>query len=203
MKFLKRFKMEDGKKILLEYSSVPDNEEIIFEYEEVKELPPKEEFWIDTRYNYDENKFEQVYVPIVKSETEMTMSAMKELLRKTISIEFLSKEELNKYKFIFPEYKLDHPYVKNDVVFKDNTLYKCKISHTSNYGLLPSITPDYWKDLLKEEEEVKATPFYRDVTYKKGDHVIYYRKIYESLEKQSGVTPEDNPKTWKFIKNEG
>ena len=81
-------------------------------------------------------------------------------------------------------------------------MYRCKKKHKSNYESLPQLGDEFWEEINpkgKKVEQPKDVPFYsNDITYHQGDLVMYYGKVYESLEKQSGKSPEASPKTWQL-----
>lgn len=196
MKYLIR---TDERDYLVDFVSV--NEEYKYFYQEIEPLPRKEGFSVETYWDDTDKKLKQKYMEIPKTEEELTLEALKEQARKGLDLSRMTNEELQKNIYLFANYRQDEEYVIGDLVKHLDKLYRCKKKHKSSYESLPQLGDEFWEEINpkgKKVEKPKEVPFYsNDITYNQGDLVMYYGKVYESLERQSGKNPESSPKTWK------
>lgn len=197
MKYLIR---TDERDYLVDFTSV--EQEYKYFYQEIEPLPQKEGFSVETYWDDTDKKLKQKYMEIPKSEEELTLEALKEQARKGLDLSSMTEEELQKNIYLFDDYRQDEEYVVGNLIKHLGKLYRCKKKHKSSYETLPQLNSDYWEEVNakgKKVEKPTEVPFYSsDLTYNKGDLVMYYGKIYESLERQSGKSPESSPKTWKL-----
>lgn len=197
MKYLIR---TDERGYLVDFISV--EQEYKYFYQEIEPLPQKDGFIVETYWDDTDKKIKQKHVEIQKTEEELTLNALKEQVRKGLDLSSMTEEELQKNIYLFDDYRQDEEYVVGSLVKHLGKLYRCKKKHKSNYESLPQLGDEFWEKINpkgKKVEQPKDVPFYsNDITYHQGDLVMYYGKVYESLEKQSGKSPEASPKTWQL-----
>lgn len=195
MKYLIR---TDERGYLVDFVSV--EQEYKYFYQEIEPLPQKEGFIVETYWDDTSKKLKQKYMEIPKTEEELTLEALKEQVRKGLDLSSMTEEELQKNIYLFDDYRQDEEYVVGSLIKHLGKLYRCKKKHKSNYETLPQLNSDYWEEVNakgKKVEKPTEVPFYsNDLTYKVGDLVKYYGKVYKSLARQSGKNPEESPGTW-------
>ena len=197
MKF--KIRIKNGKPV--DFQTYTEKEEYTPKFIEIEPLPQKEGFYIETYLDETEVTVKQRYVEIPKTEEELTLNALKEQARKGLDDTQMTKDEVKKNLYLFEKYQQDKGYSKGDLVQHLDKLYRCRKKHTSSYDTLPQLDSGHWEEVNGKGETIEPSveiPFYSDdLTYNKGDLVMYYGKVYESLERQSGKNPESSPKTWK------
>ena len=93
-------------------------------------------------------------------------------------------------------YPLGHYVVYND------KLFRALVTHNSNYENIPINTKDLWVEVQTDTSEYdklwnQAGYWSADLTYKKGDLVRYYNKLYRSLKDKNVSNPEKSD--WELI----
>ena len=77
----------------------------------------------------------------------------------------------------------------------NDKLYLSRRSHNSTYENIPINDPELWSEI--ELGNASAEFWATDKTYKKGDMVIYYNKLYRSLKDKNVSNPEKSD--WELI----
>ena len=193
---------EDAKEIISTHFLSDETENIKHELIELDKMPEKEGYTQELVYDKESKGYKLHYVEIPKTEEELTLEALKEQVRKGLNLSNMTDEELQKKIYLFDKFRQDEEYVVGDLVKHLGKLYRCKKKHKSSHESLPQLGDEFWEEINpkgKKVEKPKEVPFYsNDITYNQGDLVMYYGKVYESLERQSGKNPESSPKTWKL-----
>ena len=193
---------KDVKEIVSTHMLPDESENIKHELIELVPLSEKAGYTQELVYDKESKSYKFNYVEIPKSEEELTLEALKEQVRKGLDLSSMTDEELQKKIYLFDNYRQDAEYVVGDLVKHLGKLYRCKKKHKSNYDSLPQLGDEFWEGINakgKKVEQPKDVPFYsNDTTYHPGDLVMYYGKVYESLERQSGKNPESSSNTWKL-----
>jgi hypothetical protein len=98
-------------------------------------------------------------------------------------------------------------YVEGHHVVYNNRLFMALKTHNSSYENIPINDKKLWFEVplgASESEYDKlwkqATNWYADLTYKKGDLVIYYNKLYRSLKDKNVSNPEKSD--WELIERD-
>ena len=97
-------------------------------------------------------------------------------------VETLDDEHALKGVELFPNWKVNNPYVIGDRVRYDGILYKCLIAHTSQSDWIPKNAVSLWARVLIPDPEVIPEWEQPGSTnpYMKGDKVRHIGKIWVS-----------------------
>ena len=95
----------------------------------------------------------------------------------------LSDEDALEAVNLFENWHSGEPYVKDQRVNFEGTLYKCLQSHTSQDAWTPTAAPSLWAKVLIPDENVIPEWEQPDSTnpYMKGNKVSFDGKVYESI----------------------
>jgi hypothetical protein len=110
----------------------------------------------------------------------------------------LSDEDALEAVDLFPNWKPDKPYVKDDKVRFEGILYKCLQAHNSITPWTPTSSPSLWAKVLIPDENVIPEWEQPDSTnpYMKGDKVVFEGTVYESLIDNNIWSPAAYPGGW-------
>ncbi len=120
--------------------------------------------------------------------------------RKLVRVDELSEEELLDMIDLYPQYKIDYPYVVGDIFKYEGKLYKVIQAHTSLENWLPNNLPALYLSLMPENvipEWVQPTGSHD--AYNIGDMVIFETKVYECIIDGNTWSPKDYPQGWQLI----
>lgn len=136
------------------------------------------------------------------------MDSAMEFARKNIDLASISKDELSKLVYVYPQYNATRKenYTIGELVEQHGKLYKCKKEHKADYQNMPNLDDGtYWQEVTGTGEVVekkKVYPFYSsDVSYSTGDEVQRYGKNYKYIgrTKEAGKDPETEREYWELI----
>ena len=122
--------------------------------------------------------------------------------RKLIRVDELSEEELFEMIDLYPQYKMDYPYMVGDIFKYEGKLYKVIQTHTSQLDWVPDELPALYLNLMPDNvipEWVQPTGGHD--AYNIGDKVIFEGNVYESLIDGNSWSPKDYAQCWKEIKD--
>ena len=93
----------------------------------------------------------------------------------------LSDEDALEAVNLFPNWKPDEPYLADQRVNYEGTLYKCLQPHTSQESWTPTAAASLWAKVLIPDENVIPEWEQPDSTnaYQIGDRVMFGGKVYE------------------------
>ena len=120
--------------------------------------------------------------------------------RKLIRVDDLSEEELLDMIDLYPQYKINYPYVIGDIFKYEGKLYKVIQEHASQEDWIPSELPALYLNMMPENvipEWIEPTGSHD--AYNIGDKVIYEGEVYESIIDGNTWSPTDYPQGWQLV----
>jgi chitodextrinase len=99
---------------------------------------------------------------------------------------------------LFPIWRADATYEKDDRVRYDTILYKCLQNHIAQEAWTPTAAPSLWAKVLIPSPDVIPEWEQPDSTnpYQIGDKVRFEGKVYESVIANNIWSPRDYPQGW-------
>lgn len=113
----------------------------------------------------------------------------------------LSDEDALEAIDLFPNWKSDTTYVKDDKVKFEGILYKCLQAHNSIASWTPTSSPSLWTKVLIPDPNVIPEWEQPDSTnpYMIGDMVMFEGQVYESVINNNIWSPSAYPAGWQLI----
>ena len=113
----------------------------------------------------------------------------------------LSDEDALEAVNLFENWHSGEPYIKDQRVNFEGTLYKCLQPHTSQEAWTPVAAPSLWAKVLIPDANVIPEWEQPDSTnpYMKGDKVMFEGQTYESVIDNNIWSPSAYPAGWKAI----
>ena len=113
----------------------------------------------------------------------------------------LSDEDALEAVDLFPIWRENEKYIKDQRVKYEGILYKCLQAHTSQANWMPTAAPSLWAKVLIPDENVIPEWEQPDSTnpYMKGDKVMFEGSIYESAIDNNIWSPATYPAGWTLI----
>lgn len=113
----------------------------------------------------------------------------------------LSDEDALEAINLFENWHIGEPYVKDQRVNFEGTLYKCLQAHTSQDAWTPIAAPSLWAKVLIPDANVIPEWEQPDSTnpYMIGDKVTFEGNIYESTINNNIWSPSAYPAGWKQL----
>lgn len=137
-------------------------------------------------------------VDTTKNLDEQRLESLNLLIDAVLKIEKNKKAVLS----LIERWQVCSFYTIGHYVIYNDKLYRAKDTHNSSYENIPPNDKDLWHEVpldLSEYDKLwkQATNWYADLTYNKGDLVIYYNKLYRSLKDKNVSNPEKSD--WELI----
>ena len=113
----------------------------------------------------------------------------------------LSDEDALEAVDLFPVWRENEQYIKDQRVKYEGILYKCLQAHTSQANWMPTAAPSLWAKVLIPDENIIPEWEQPDSTnpYMKGDKVMFEGNIYESAIDNNIWSPATYPAGWTLI----
>ena len=113
----------------------------------------------------------------------------------------LSDEDALEATNLFPNWRPNQEYKKDERVRDEGILYKCLQPHTSQDDWAPSVAPSLWAKVLIPDPDVIPEWEQPDSTnaYMIGDRVMFNGLIYESVIDNNIWSPAAYPAGWKQV----
>lgn len=110
----------------------------------------------------------------------------------------LSDEDALEAVDLFPQWRPDTKYEKDNKVKYESILYKCLQGHTSQNSWTPTAAPSLWAKVLIPDENVIPEWEQPNSTnpYMRGDKVTFNGKVYESAIDNNIWSPAAYPAGW-------
>lgn len=131
---------------------------------------------------------------------EKQIESISTALQGMIRLDELSPEEIESLIFLYPPYKINHPYEAGQTFEYEGKLYQVISEHTSLSNWIPSELPALYRPVVPENTIGDwARPTGAHDAYNVGDKVLFNGKIYESLINANTWSPTEYPQGWKLI----
>ena len=113
----------------------------------------------------------------------------------------LSDEDALEAVDLFPVWRENEQYIKDQRVKYEGILYKCLQAHTSQANWIPTAAPSLWAKVLIPDENIIPEWEQPDSTnpYMKGDKVMFEGSVYESAIDNNIWSPATYPAGWTLI----
>ena len=113
----------------------------------------------------------------------------------------LSDEDALEAVNLFENWHSGEPYVKDQRVNFEGTLYKCLQSHTSQDAWTPTAAPSLWAKVLIPDTNVIPEWEQPSSTnpYMRGDKVMFNGQVYESTIDNNIWSPSAYPAGWEAL----
>lgn len=148
------------------------------------------------KVNYEVVEIEPTKEELIMSQTDKALKILEVDLTT-----MLTDEQALEVPYVFPEWKVNVNYVKEQRVLYQGVLYKVLQDHKSQAIWMPTeavslfakvLIPD--PDVIPDWEQPNSTN-----AYMKGDKVLFNGKVYASLIDNNVWSPTDNPTGWEEL----
>lgn len=131
---------------------------------------------------------------------ESVRKVVEEVTKTNVELGEFDAEEMTEARQLYPRWKVGTRFSVNDVVFYNDTLYRCVQAHTSQSTWIPTAVPALWTPTVAAGVIPEWTqPTGAHDAYNTGDRVIFEGSTYESLIDGNTFSPTAYPAGWQLI----